>query len=385
MEGGHAVRTLFVTHHYLHGNGGGVFASRGFVNAFAKLSERLTLLCPVKDAVAPEGIAPSVRVIPVSYEKPRWRKFIDLLLGRIHRFYGVFDQVLASGQFNLVVFDTCYVSFRLIQEVRRRGCQVVTIHHNYQCEYVRDNYRFPVRLPLLFWTRICEREAVQNSDLNLTLTEADRQSLVKAYDSSGKACFRVIGVFEYRKDAGVVPKHPLPEEPVFVATGDLSMRQTVEPFLAWMREYLPILRGMVPGAKVIVAGKNPAQSFIRACEANGIEVVESPTDMASILRRGRYYLCPSSEGSGIKLRIMDGLKNGMPVLTHEMSARGYESFVGQGVRCYSTPDSFRKAMKEMLSVPVDAGMIISHYQDAFSFEAGIARLQGILASTILKK
>jgi hypothetical protein len=142
---------------------------------------------------------------------------------------------------------------------------------------------------------------------------------------------------------------------------------------------------MVPGAKVIVAGKNPAQSFIRACEANGIEVVESPTDMASILRRGRYYLCPSSEGSGIKLRIMDGLKNGMPVLTHEMSARGYESFVGQGVRCYSTPDSFRKAMKEMLSVPVDAGMIISHYQDAFSFEAGIARLQGILASTILKK
>ena len=378
------MKTLFVTYHYLHGNGGGVFASRGFVNAFAKLSERLTLLCPVKDDVAPEGIAPSARVIPVSYEKPRWRKYIDLLLGKIHRFYGVFDQVLASEHFDLVVFDTCYVSFRLIQKVRRRGCQVVTIHHNFQCEYVRDNYRFPVRFPLLFWTRICEREAVQNSDLNLTLTEADRQSLVKAYDSSGKACIRVIGVFESRKDAGA-PIHPLPEKPVFIVTGDLSMRQTVEPFLEWMHEYLPILREMVPGAKVIVAGKDPAQSFIRACGADGIEVVESPTDMASVLRRGRYYLCPSSKGSGIKLRLLDGLKNGMPVLTHVVSARGYEPFVGQEVHGYSTPDSFRDAIKEMLSVPIDAATIIGHYQDTFSYEAGIARLQGILESTILKK
>ena len=29
------MKTLFVTYHYLHGNGGGVFASRGYVNAFA--------------------------------------------------------------------------------------------------------------------------------------------------------------------------------------------------------------------------------------------------------------------------------------------------------------------------------------------------------------
>jgi hypothetical protein len=150
MEGGHAVRTLFVTHHYLHGNGGGVFASRGFVNAFAKLSERLTLLCPVKDAVAPEGIAPSVRVIPVSYEKPRWRKFIDLLLGRIHRFYGVFDQVLASEQFNLVVFDTCYVSFRLIQKARVPVIPVRFFDRNSRFYYALGLLDYRIRFVRLF-------------------------------------------------------------------------------------------------------------------------------------------------------------------------------------------------------------------------------------------
>lgn len=378
------MRTLFVTYHYLDGKGGGVLATRGYVDAFAALSEQLTLLCPAKDAMPPEGIAPTVRVIPVGYEKPQWLKFVDLLLGKIHRFFGVFDRVLASEPFDLVVFDTCYVSFRLIRKARRRGCRVATIHHNFQYKYVWDNYHFPVRLPLLFWTRICERDAVRNSDLNLTLTDADRLSLVQAYDSSGRACIRVVGVFEYRKDERASLRS-LPEGPVFVTTGDLSMRQTFEPFLEWIRDYLPILQEIVPGAKVIVAGKNPTDGLIRACGANGIEVVESPTDMGAVLRRGRYYLCPSSKGSGIKLRVMDGLKNGMPVLAHEVSARGYEPFVGQEVHCYSTLDSFRNALQEMLSMPVDAGTIIGHYQDVFSFDAGIARLQGILDSTILKK
>jgi glycosyltransferase involved in cell wall biosynthesis len=231
----------------------------------------------------------------------------------------------------------------------------------------------------LFWTRICEREAVQDSDLNLTLTEADRQSSAKAYDSAGKACIRVIGVFEYRKDAGA-HIHPLSEEPVFIVTGDLSMRQTVEPFLEWMHEYLPILREMVPGAKVIVAGKDPAQSFIRACGADGIEVVESPTDMASVLRRGRYYLCPSSKGSGIKLRVMDGLRSGLPALVHRNAARGYESFEGKGLFVYQDAPSFESALKTMLSSHHSKEEMFRMYQTTFSYESGILRMKDAVES-----
>ena len=375
------MKTLFVTYHYLHGNGGGVFASRGYVNAFAALSSQLTLLCPVKEGRSPEGIDPSVRVVPVGYEKPKWLKFVDLLLGRIHRFFGVFDQVLSSGTFDLVVFDSCYASFRLIRKAQRKGCRVVTIHHNFQCDYVRDNYRFPVRLPMWIWTRVSERDAVRMSDLNLVLTASDRQSLMQAYAPEGKAVFRVLGVFEYQqRPHASVP--PLPEERVFVATGDLSMPQTVDPLLEWIREDLPILREMVPDARVIVAGKSPTERLVHACKSKGIEVVASPDDMEAVLRRGRYYLCPSSKGSGMKLRMLDGLKYGMQVLAHEASARGYEPFVGEAVHCYRTPDSFRTALQEMLDSPMDAERVVRRYREVFSFQAGVARLRGMLDSVI---
>lgn len=380
MEGEVAMRTLFITFHYLHGNGGGVFASRGYVNAFARLSEHLTLLCPVKDCIAPEGIDPSVRVMTVAYDKPRWRKFIDLLMGRIHRFFGVFERVLDSEPFDLVVFDTSYVSFRLIRKAKRKGCRVVTIHHNFQCEYVRDNYRFPVRFPMMFWTRICERNAIRESDLNLTLTEMDRLSLGQAYDSGGKAVIRVLGVFEYWNHE-FAPPCTLTADPVFVATGDLSMRQTVEPFLEWMRDEFPILREVVPDAKLIIAGKNPSDSLVPACEEYGIELVASPADMDTVLRRGRYYLCPSSKGGGLKLRIMDGLRYGMPVLAHVVSGRGYEPLIGQAVFCYDSADSFRVSLQQMLACTLDAGSITQCYRDLFSFEAGVGRLRDILDST----
>ena len=211
------MRTLFVTYHYLHGNGGGVFASRGYVNAFAELSEHLTLLCPVKDGAMPEGIREGVRIVPVPYEKPQWVKYLHLLAGRIHRYFGVFGKTLASDRFDTVVFDACYASFRLIDRARRAGCRVIVIHHNSQCDYVRANYRFPVRGPMLFWTRRSEREAVLGSDLNLVLTPDDGVQLRHLYDKEGRTEFGVVGVFEYRRQE---PLHCAPvQKPVFVITG----------------------------------------------------------------------------------------------------------------------------------------------------------------------
>ena len=167
------MRVLFVTYHYLHGHGGGIFGSRGFINAFSALSDELTLLYPVKGGATAEGLSPAVRTIPVSSEKSSFRKFLDLLAGRIHRYFGVFDRVLAAGDYDTVVFDSCYASFRLVGKARKAGCRTIVIHHNYQLEYVRDNYRFPLLLPMLYWTRKAECDTVRMCDLNLTVTQDD--------------------------------------------------------------------------------------------------------------------------------------------------------------------------------------------------------------------
>ena len=370
------MRALFVTYHFLHGNGGGVYASRGYVNAFAALAESMSLLCPVKGNAAPEGIDPSVRVIPVRYEKPRFLKFLDLLAGRLHRYYGVFDEVLASDRFDTVVFDACYASFGLIGKAQAAGCRVITIHHNYQCDYVRANYTFPVRHPMLFWTRICEGQAVRRSSLNLVLTEEDRRKLLRQYGES--ADIRVIGVFEYRSRPWDGDSLTTVTAPVFVITGNLSMRQTEIPLLELMDSCLPVLLEEVPSAKVLVAGRDPSERLSARCHACGIELIPSPRDMQEILSRGSCYICPASVGGGLKLRVMDGLRCGMPVLAHVAATRGYERFMDLSVFSYTDAESFRKALRRLENLAPGRQYALDLYRQVFSYESGVERLRNML-------
>ncbi len=371
------MKVLFVTYHYLHGHGGGIFSSRGFINAFAALSEKLTLLYPVKDGKTAEGLSARVRTIPVAYEKSRFRKFLDLLAGRLHRYFGLFDQVLAEGDFDTVVFDSCYASFRLLEKARKAGCRIIVTHHNYQCEYVKDNYRFPIRPLMLFWTRKAEAAAVRESDLNLTMTQHDLSLLQRHYDRSGKAVFRVIGDFEYESVPVSMDREPV-SDPVYVITGNLGMMQTELSLIPWLEEEYPVLLEEEPEAHVIVAGKAPTERILTECRKRGVEVVDTPADMGAVLARGRYYLCPTSLGSGLKLRIMDGLKTGMPVLTHYVSLRGYEPFLDRFVFSYADAESFRTALRKMKSIPWNRAEIIRAYKEVFSFEAGVERLRKIL-------
>lgn len=371
------MKTLYVTYHYLHGNGGGVFASRGFINAFAALSDGMTLLCPQKGDASPAGIDPGVHVIPVRETRSRLWKALSYLAGRIHRFYGIFDEVLAADNYDTVVFDACYVSWGLLGKARRAGCRVITIHHNYQCDYVRANDVFPGIVPTLFWTWASERNAVLKSDLNLTLTVDDKELLHRHYDPRRKTRIKVIGVFEYERKGTPAAQSPV-EDPVFVLTGNLSMRQTELPLLEWLEACCPVLKDAIPEASVLVAGKNPSERLATRCRDCGVELIPSPPDMQAVLDRGRYYICPASEGGGLKLRMMDGLKNGMPVLAHRAAARGYEPFLNRSVFCYSDAGSFREALLRMLSMPYDREETIRLYREVFSFDAGVARLRDLL-------
>lgn len=371
------MKVLFVTYHYLHGHGGGIFSSRGFINAFSALADEMTLLYPVKNGEMAEGLSAAVRAIPVAYEKSRFRKFLDLLAGRTHRYFGLFDRVLAEGDFDTVVFDSCYASYRLVEKARKAGCRTVAIHHNYQCEYVRDNYRFPLRPLMLFWTRKAEAGAVRGCDLNLTMTRHDLSLLQRHYDRSGKAVFKVIGDFEYESVPVSMDLEPV-SDPVYVITGNLGMMQTELSLIPWLEDEYPVLMEEEPEAHVIVAGKAPTERILTECRKRGVEVVDTPADMGAVLARGRYYLCPTSLGSGLKLRIMDGLKTGMPVVTHYVSLRGYESFLDRFVFSYTDAESFRTALRKMKVAPWSREEIICAYKEEFSFEAGVERLRKIL-------
>lgn len=382
------MKTLFITHHYLHGKSGGCYASSAYINAFAEISEHLTLLFPMKEGMNPEYISKKIEAIPVWYKKNIYLKLIDLLCGKVHRYNNI-SHYIKNKQFDLIVFDTSIVSYRLIDLFHEKGSKVICIHHNFQYEYFQDNVKGILKFPILYWCKRYERDAVRKSDLNLTLTNQDA-NLLSQY-GEGKEIFRKLGVFEYKnKEDTPEKKIKLINEKnrtVFIITGGLGDYQTEHSLLLWLNEYYPILINIYPIHKLLIAGRNPSSSLYEACKKHTqIEIIPNPNNMNEILEQGNVFICPTSLGGGLKLRIMDGLSYGMPILTHAISARGYDEFEKAGfLFSYDSIISFSKALMQLKKANINYIQIKEYYNTLYSFEFGVKKISEYCHSLLMLK
>ena len=369
------MRILFITYHYLNGKGGGVFASRAYINAFAEIAEKMTLLFPIKDAMSPTGINSKVELIPVEDKRSNLSKGIGWIVGRTNRYWPI-DKYLNNFDYDIVVFDTSMVTPGIINQIKKKGIKIITIHHNFQYEYYRDNTRGLLRKPILFWTNRFEQESVHESDLNLTLTQADLKLLLEHYGGN-ENCFEVLGTFEYERRAHEIVPDVI--EPRFLITGNLRASQSENSLLPWIDDYYPILKKYFPDATLTLAGKSPSDRLIAKAKQHGIDIISSPESMLPILAQAKYYICATSLGGGLKLRVMDGLQAGLPVLCHSVSARGYEVFAEKGLLLvYNDQASFCKQLEKLKTIKVNKQEAIAVYEEFFSFESGLLRLKKLM-------
>ena len=372
------MRVLIVTHNYLSGFGGGAYGARAYINAFAALYDDVSLLYPVQEGnAAPTEISPWVRMMGVADPVPALQKAGRILFkGVLHRFEKPFRDLLSRERFDIIVFQNSKCSSRIIREARASGALTVVIHDNYEKEYTRDNTPFLLRPLLLPAVVRTERNAVREADLNLVLTPDDAHVLERRYGDGKKGRIERWGSFEY-KPAGTWSPCTV-SEPVFAITGNLGAMQTLSSLIPWLSDYYPILKSVIPEARLVVAGKNPSTELKRILSMQGAELVDTPADMTEVLRRAKYYVCPVDCGGGIKLRVMDGLRQGLPVLAHKVSARGYEAFQGISLFAYEDRDSFRTALQALLDCPGNQETRRQLYLRCHSFDAGVSRLRKIL-------
>lgn len=372
------MRTLYITNTYLQGRSGVVNASKAFITAFAEISESMTLVFPQKsEQYMPEVNTNAVELIHVEDKRSKAKKLLDYIAGKVHRYGKETYELFNPQKFDVVVFDTSNVSFHLIEKAKRNGLKVVTIHHNFQLEYARDDMRPPRKYLTLFWTRKFEKKAVLLSDLNLTLTKTDAESLQKYY--SGKKKYAVLGAFEFDKHELNDIAEKVTNNSRFVITGQLSSVQTENSLIPWIREYSHAIKEKFPESSLIITGRNPSDRLKTICNEYGIDLIPSPKDIEAIVRGCNYYLCPTSLGSGIKLRVMDGLHNGLMVIAHSRSARGYEAMIDKGIMfSYDDLESFKEALHNLSLARYTKNEVRKTYMEYFSLEAGTKRLDNIL-------
>lgn len=370
-------RLVFVSAYRLCGCNGGVISARAIYTALREIYQgQIVLISSEEDASI---VCDSERERFVGIPRASlFQKGISLLASRaFDRMSPTVDRWLIE---NLRSDDLLFLNGALIgrfaRTARKLGVkEVVVLHQNVERDYFLDNYP-----PLLgfWWAKIAEKNQVagfQSASLNLFLTEEDLVSCCEHYGQGG-ASLRVPAFLPH--DLEQIPNlqedtRNKGEKLRILVTGSLYTPQLSNPIKRFITKAWPKVHAERPETVLMVAGKRPDAELVRLSHEEGVELYANPMDMNPLLCQADLYLCLVDGGSGLKYRIMDALKWGLPLLAHSKSLVGYEHLVGTPwVHRYDNEADLIKGLLELVEdspIPLEARLEI---QNLFRKDHGFA-------------
>ncbi len=267
------------------------------------------------------------------------------------------------------------------------GVPVMTINHNVELDF----YNLTMT-SLLLWALVLrvvrrnEMAALLHSTVNPCMTTHDADRFRSAYNLEGNTAHSPLGTFEMFQEvpAPAVAMRKNAEEGFCLAiTGSLCDYQTIDG-VRWFIGYIyPLLKKAMPDAQVILAGSLPLPEISDLAKKPGVRLIPNPESIDAIVQQAQVYLAPTRLGSGLKLRLKGGLRLGLPVVSHAVSARGCEGFFPDPFfQTFTTPEDCIAALLRVRDrLPLDMAIrqqIESIYKEQFMFPAGLVRLREIL-------
>ena len=375
------MRVLIITNHYLDENNGGSNCSKANIRAISELYTDCTLIYPEHNDKSSENCMPrNIKAIPCYDHRSRLQKGMNIYCGVLHRMPMFVATHLENNRYDLVVFDHSITTNGIIHYVKKQCGKILTIHHNNEAQYIRDNMpSLLYRWPYIHYSKKAERDALSMSDLNIALTEKDASSFRMWYPNANIHCY-TLGAFQYQNLPMEIQNEREGVCKNFAITGSLNFKQSHRPVIEFVERYFPILLRTIPDARLVIAGRDPSENIRQVCsKIKNITLIPNPEDISKVISQADIYVCPINTGSGVKLRVMDGLKLGLPILGHTVSLNGYETIKNDGFFFdYDDERSFEQALSAIVNLNYKKQQVYNSFLAYFSFESGKKRLQEIL-------
>lgn len=191
-------------------------------------------------------------------------------------------------------------------------------------------------------------EVLTQADLVTCCSEADRAALI----SSGADPARTFTIPNGVDVAAWAPCHDAPGEPnVFAVFGSLVQPHTARG-LRWFLSsvWRPFAAG-TPRAELLIAGRKPPAWVLSHHGHHGITVLPDPIDMPDVIRRASVIAIPQLGGTGSKIKVLEALASGRPVVCSRPALIGLPQEVHRLVRLASSVSDWHRALAEATLLP----------------------------------
>ena len=325
------MRILYILKHNPWGIGGGCYACNNYFTLLTEVFKKATfdvLICEeyIKNIQFSDFI--NCKFIPVR-KRNKISLYLSPITGILHRHQQIATKLLNKNHYDYCIFDHNSIAGSLVDLCMEKGVKTIVLNHNCELEYYRDNNNWIRNIFVLPAVKKNERNSFLKSDYNIFLTEEDKILFNENYGESSTNTI-VGGCFLAKNE--VIHKNTNKfniDNPKIVISGTIGNIQNIDGINYFFDELYSILPNNV---EIIITGKNPTVSLQeRIKNYHNVKIIANPENILDIVKSCDIFLCPTRLGGGMKLRIMDGIRCGLPIISHKVSARGYKFLENKGL------------------------------------------------------
>jgi glycosyltransferase involved in cell wall biosynthesis len=248
-------------------------------------------------------------------------------------------------------FDAVYCDhLSMLEYGRRLGLPIVLDAHNVEFEIIRRHARNLGRLPVrvlaeIEWRRVraYERRWYPACRLIFSVSEVDAQTI---RELAGDV---PIAVEPISVDVAATPEvQALTPRAELLWIGGLHWPPNQDAVRFFIDDILPIIQRSVPEVRLTVVGQRFERLAAQLKTTTGIRFVGYVRDLNEFAATSRVLIVPLRSGSGMRVKILDGLARGLPIVTTSIGCEGIDVRHGVEVLIGNTASEFAARVVDLL-------------------------------------
>jgi polysaccharide biosynthesis protein PslH len=130
--------------------------------------------------------------------------------------------------------------------------------------------------------------------------------------------------------------------------GMMNYLPNIDAMLYFCREIFPIIKRYIKDVKLSIIGKNPPPEILQLEEIDNVEVGGYYVDVRPCYDKCSAFIVPLRSGSGTRLKILEALSMGSPVISTSIGCQGIEVTNGTDIIVIDKPEEFAKEVVGIL-------------------------------------
>jgi polysaccharide biosynthesis protein PslH len=118
-----------------------------------------------------------------------------------------------------------------------------------------------------------------------------------------------------------VPSEIAARQPYIIFTGSMDYFPNVDAVRFFYREVFTFVKAALPGARFVIAGRNPTRSVLELASDPAVSVTGSVPDIRPYLRGAAVSVCPLRIARGVQTKILEAMAMDVPVAISSQAAK----------------------------------------------------------------